>query len=196
MNKQTPERKAPNTRLPGHIDFNRFPDGSAHLDSLSRSKLSPEDIQDIVRICNQREVKYWLFRQLLDDKPYTSDTADHWIDKIARDGWRLNSNFVYLIKNNESRVVGAINIKTKDLDDAEIGYWADSNERGYMTNAAMALIEQAKLAGYTKIYALIEKGNSRSYRVVSRLGFKLVSNNYERDDIVHDRYELKLDENN
>jgi len=182
--------------LPEHIDFNRFPNGVAYLDSLRRAKLSPEDIEEIVRICNQKEVKHWLFRQMLGDRPYTSDTADYWIDKIADNGWQINSNFVYLVRNSESRIVGAISIKSTELDDAEIGYWADSSETGYMTNAAKALLEQAKKGGYKKLYALIEKDNSSSQRVIFRLGFKLVSANYERDNIIHNRYELDLNEDN
>jgi RimJ/RimL family protein N-acetyltransferase len=183
--------------MPENISISRYPDDSpAYLDSLRRNKLKPDDYEDIIRICNQNGVKKWLFEQLLGDEPYTIDNLNYWLDDLADMGWRQGSAFVYVIRNSNDKIVGAIDIKTNDINGAEIGYWADETEPGYMTSAGVALIQEAKQAGYKKLFAIVGKGNNKSSKTLLRIGFNLVSDNYEYEGRILDYYEIVLNESN
>lgn len=181
--------------MPENISISHYPDGSpAYLDSLRRDKLKPDDYEDIIRICNQKGVKKWLFERILGDEPYTIDNVNYWLDDLADKGWQNGSAFVYVIRNLNDRIVGAINIKSDDINGAEIGYWADETEPGYMTSAGVALIQEAKLAGYKKLFAIVGKGNNKSSKTLLRIGFNLTPNEYEHEGRILDYYEIILNE--
>ena len=89
----------------------------------------------------------------------------------ARLGWAQGQYFVFLSKDSEDHVVSAIDIKSDNLQDAEIGYWADKNKPGYVTNMLVGLVELAKHAGYKSLVAYTRKDNEKSQRVLLRAGF-------------------------
>lgn len=183
--------------MPTQIEFKKYPTGEdAYLDSLSRNKISNQDIQDIINTCQQENLYYWLFKIDLASKPYTKETADFWVDKKATHGWDMGSAYTYVIRNSEDRIVGAVDIKADSIEGAEIGYWADENQPGYTTNALLALINSAKKAGYTKIFALVSKGNQRSCAVLERAGFTLTNDNYDCKGEICDYYEVNLGDYN
>jgi RimJ/RimL family protein N-acetyltransferase len=68
-------------------------------------------------------------------------------------------------------VVGAIDIKSSDLDAGEIGYWASSEYPGYVTNAVVALSQLAKNAGFKSLFADTVPDNLPSQSVLRRAGF-------------------------
>jgi len=133
-------------------------------------KISDQDIEDIVRICNEQSIYNFIFKAKLNNEKYTRKAALSFIN-FAWNGWRNNTHFVFIIKNEESRIVGALDIKSFNLDDAEIGYWLSAQESGVMTNAVTELIKLAQRVGYKKLSALVSSDNNRSQGVLQRNNF-------------------------
>ncbi|MBU4210474.1 GNAT family N-acetyltransferase [Patescibacteria group bacterium] len=134
------------------------------------NKFTKADLIKIIKICNQPPVYNFLFKYRLKSKPYELNDAKEFTKWIV-EGWNKQKWFVFLIRNSQDKIIGAIDIKSDNLDLAEIGYWADGNSLGIMTNATQRLIELAKKAGYKKLYATTMPNNDRSQSVLTRNGF-------------------------
>lgn len=141
-----------------------------HLLGGSEMKLSEGDISRIVEICSQEEIYDFLFRRPLQGKPYTEENAK-WFASWLQKGWEDNTHFVFIIRNTLDQIVGAIDIKSPDLERAEVGYWADRNSGGFVTNALHEMVSVAKDAGYKKLYAQVLPNNAKSSGVLERAGF-------------------------
>lgn len=128
------------------------------------------DIEKIAAICNQKSVYDILFRDKFGGKEYDSEKAVGFFNWAAS-GWRTQKYFVFLVRNSGGEIIGAVDIKSNDLEGGEIGYWADENNPGVMTNAVSRLAELAKNAGYKKLFALVLKENTKSQNVLGRNGF-------------------------
>lgn len=128
------------------------------------------DINRIVACCSQELIYNFLFREKLKGQPYTKDQAVSFIKWAAR-GWQDQSWFVFIIRNSQNKLIGAIDLKSNNLDSSEMGYWADANESGIMSNAVTKLLALAKSAGYKNIYATTMLNNDRSQQVLIRNGF-------------------------
>lgn len=131
---------------------------------------SDEDVKDISRICSQEEVYDILFKRKLGGKPYTEENAQLFISWIKR-GWKEQTHFVFIIRDSKNRIIGAIDIKSPDLESSEVGYWADKLASGFMTNALQSLEEIATRAGYKSLYAKVVAHNKKSMGVLERAGF-------------------------
>lgn len=148
---------------------------------------SEEDIQKIVEICNRPNVYDVLFRSLFRGRPYTEDDAK-WFINFVREGWKNQTNFVFIVRKEDSEIIGAIDIKSANLDRAEIGYWADENYSGFMTNTVNEILSLAKDAGYLKLFAGVLARNDKSIKVLERSGFVKVKEDI-KDDEPHFVYE-------
>lgn len=131
--------------------------------------LSEEQIKDIVRICNSKLVYHFLFEERLKNKPYTIEDAKKF-NEMAKKGWKDNTSFIYLLLDDDF-VVGAIDIKSNSKESSEIGYWADPEREGYITNTLLELITLAREDGFKKLYSKVELINDKSQRVLERVGF-------------------------
>ncbi len=138
--------------------------------------LSEKDIISIQETCSQKEIYNILFKLRFHDKPYTLEDANLFV-KYVQEGWKNSTHFVFLIRNTENKIVGAIDIKSPDLDRAEVGYWADVNSRGFMTNALTEICSIAKKAKYKKLFAEVRPDNYKSAAVLQRVGFVEVGTN-------------------
>jgi len=144
---------------------------------------SKEDIEQIASICSQEEVYNILFKIKFKDRPYTPEDAiqfTQWVEK----GWKEGTHFVFFVRNTENKIVGAVDIKSPDLNRAEVGYWADRNSSGFMTNALMELCSIAKNAKYIKLFGQVRPENHKSSAVLERASFKYVGVNkreYNKD---------------
>ena len=74
-----------------------------------------------------------------------------------------------------------MDIKNADYDYAEIGYWADAQNSGFMTNALHELIVLAKEKGYKKLFAKVIQDNEKSAGVLTRSGFARKEDKQEGD---------------
>jgi len=136
----------------------------------SLEKLTDSDIDRIINICNQKPVYDFLFKEKLKGAEYGKEQAEGFI-KWATLGWQEQSHFVFLIRRRNNQVIGAIDIKSNNLTRAEIGYWADSNFPGIMSNAVSKLVKLAKLAGFKSLFATTKLDNQRSQNILTRNHF-------------------------
>lgn len=132
---------------------------------------SAEDMATIAEICSQEEIYDLLFKRRFEGRPYTIADAEKFITWLKQ-GWVDDSYFVFLIRNDENKIIGAIDIKSADLESAEVGYWADKNEPGFMTAALEEIVVIAKNAGYKKLWAKVLTSNNKSIGVLERNQFQ------------------------
>ncbi len=153
-------------------------------------EITDTDIDRIVTICNQPPVYDFLFREKLEGEPYPREKAVDFLD-WAQKGWLEKTHFVFLVRDANKQITAAVDIKSADLSGAEIGYWADTETPGYMTNAVMALVDLAKQAGYQRLFALIRPQNIKSVGVITRAGFAQTENT-TKNEVEYLQYELAL----
>jgi RimJ/RimL family protein N-acetyltransferase len=159
-----------------------------HLKPLYRLDPSQKNLEDITTTCNEKLVYEWCFRGLCKGNPYPQSLASDWI-KWGTEGWEKSTHFVYAVTDADGSVAAAIDIKSPDLERAEIGYWSSANHRGIMTNAVRAVVDLADKAGFRVLFADIHPENRRSLAVIRRCGFLQA----ERESTIHghtpfDRY--------
>ena len=131
----------------------------------------PDDIQAIVRICNEPLVYGSLFRDRIGGRPYGEQDAWDFLE-WAREGWASGEQMVFLLRDPHGEIAAAIDIGTLDESRAAlIGYWCSSYHGGLMTNAVERLAELALDVGYLKFVAVAEADNVRSISVLKRTGF-------------------------
>jgi RimJ/RimL family protein N-acetyltransferase len=157
------------------IVFERFGGGEARLIPLKKETISQVDLQSITEVCSQELVGYWVTHQYASgpDGSYMLQDAEKFV-KHADAGWTNATTFVYLIRNADNDIVGAVDVQSPDPVDAPIGYWADTTgeHRGYMTNAVCSLCELAREAGYASLIAYVRPQNKNSVGVLERAGFE------------------------
>lgn len=143
------------------------------MQPISKLDASPKNLEVIAAICNQELVYEWCFRSLCEGAPYPTTLASDWISWGA-DGWENGTHFVYAVTDADGAVVAACDIKSADLERAEIGYWSSAHHRGVMTNAVRVVTRLADDAGFRILFADIHPDNQRSLAVIQRCGFHRV----------------------
>ncbi len=132
---------------------------------------SPKNLGDITAICIGELVYEWCFRTLCDGEPYPAKMASDWMS-WGTEGWERETHFVYVVIDADGAVAAACDIKSADLERAEVGYWSSADHRGVMTNAVRAVIQLADDAGFRVLFADIHLDNRRSLAVIQRCGFQ------------------------
>lgn len=142
------------------------------LISLDQScVLSEHDIETIIEICNQLLVYDFLFREKFAGRKYEHKDAEGFL-KWAQEGWGNKTHFVFLVRNEKGEIVACCDIKSPNLDSAEIGYCASDKSPGIMTNAVNSLVDIAQKAGYKSLFGLVKPTNDKSSGVLSRNKFE------------------------
>lgn len=149
-----------------------------------------EDLERIKTICNEPLVYKWLFKENLRNKPYTLEKAKGFID-WAHDGWNKQEYFVFLIKDIQGVIQAAIDVKSNNVDKAEVGYWASGDKPGIMTNVVKILCDLAKQAGYKGLFSDVQVTNEKSGKVLERINFSL-EEELTKDYKQYYRYSKKL----
>lgn len=159
-------------QTPIRVTLKNFKTGELYsMQSIDNLELiSDDDLERIVTICNQELPFKYIFSEMLDGKQYTKVDAQRFVQWIIK-GWVDQSHFVFLIRDPKESVVAAVDIKSNDLERAEIGYWADMYFPGIMTAAVSSLVNLAESAGYKELYAYTVPENTRSQNVLYRNGF-------------------------
>ena len=167
--------------FPGRTPFQNYLTGRQKF--LCRADIvlkEASSIEQIVHICNQPLIYQILFQARFNGKPYTQDDARQFLT-WARQGWSESSHFVFLMMTENGDIAGAMDIKSADLEAAEIGYWASADHSGNTTNAVLALMRAASAAGFRRFIAYVRKSNEKSQRVLLRAGFSVAEALPERE---------------
>lgn len=144
-----------------------------NLVSASEIENSKNNAEQITEICNQPTIYNYLFLPILEGKAYPLEKAEDFIN-WAQEGWAKQSHFVFLLISEAGSIVGCLDIKSNDLNCAEIGYWCSERHPGLMTNSVKALCEMAETVGFKKLRADVLKGNTKSTNVLIRAGFQFL----------------------
>jgi len=151
---------------------------------------SEEDIRKITEICCRPNTYDILFKNRFAGKPYSEENARSFVNFI-KSGWENQTHFVFIIRKLDSEIIGAIDIKSANLDRAEIGYWTDENYSGFMTNTVNELLSLAKEGGFKKLFAGVLARNNKSIAVLERSGFVKITEDI-KDNEPHFEYERNL----
>lgn len=147
-------------------------------------------INKIVEICNEPPI----FHQIIIEKPVSVSFKYRDAQSLLRDarnGWKSKTHFIFFILEQTGIPSGALEIKSADLDRAEIGYWNSGKNPGVMTGALEMLCKSAAEAGFRRFFALTEADNAASIKVLKSNGFKLVESRRYSQRII-DEYETTL----
>lgn len=190
----SPELQAIDPSKLGAYSVERYGENGQTADVVPVSSsypLSADNIREIVAVCNQEAVYGYLFQEKLHGEAYTEVNA-HGFEDWANKGWETGAYFPFVIKTKDGQVIGAVDIKSNSPEEAEIGYWMDSNYRGYMTQVVIGLIEQARAAGFRSLKAHTKLDNVRSGGVLSRAGFKYIGTVEKEPGVIRKKYVLAL----
>jgi RimJ/RimL family protein N-acetyltransferase len=153
------------------IEFTNFKsDSSQFLCRADSVGSPPESVTRIVSICNEPLVYDFLFRRRLVGKPYDEAMAKEFLSWAVQ-GWTERTHYVFFATDAQGVIHGALDIKSNQRVDAEIGYWASSENAGAITNAVAALCRVGKDAGYKSFVGLTLPDNERSAGVLKRNAF-------------------------
>jgi RimJ/RimL family protein N-acetyltransferase len=131
---------------------------------------TPDELADLIAACNEPPIYEWLFRERLAGQPYDRARAAGF-HVWSREGWRDGTHFVFALLSPCGRLAGMLDIKSTDLEEAEVGYWLRSAHSGLMSATLDALATLARQAGYRTLYARVRPGNRRSLAVLERAGW-------------------------
>ncbi|MDC0255922.1 GNAT family N-acetyltransferase [Bacteriovoracales bacterium] len=152
---------------------------------------STQDIlTSIENVCNEAFIYEQLFKVRCKGEPYSIKNAEAFLD-WAKEGFKKDSYYVFFILNSSQLPIGAIDIKSNDKEEAEIGYWLSSFHSGLMTNAVIELCKQAKSFGFKNLYGLCELNNLKSKSVLKRAKFA-DAGKIERNQKSYYKLQIKL----
>lgn len=145
-------------------------------DRLRLSKLSVDDLQDLVRLANNRSISE---RIINIQHPYTDLQASMRLGYVSK-GFREGSRHCFGIYLKDSKsFIGEISLHSRNHDHklSELGYWIGEPYwgQGYATEAIAAIVDYG-LTKFTidEIQASCDQGNIASHRVLEKNGFTLI----------------------
>lgn len=164
----------------------------ASITPLHIDNISEQDLKRIVELCNQKAIYDFLFKSKLKGKAYEIKNAKGFV-KWASSAWDDQTSFPFIIRTADSQIIGAIDIKSNNKEYAEVGYWMDTNSKGYMTNALVELTGFAMRKGFKKLFADALPNNVASQGVLTRAQFTYIKSLIpEGETKIYKRYEREL----
>jgi RimJ/RimL family protein N-acetyltransferase len=162
----------PAIRHPVRVAFSNARTGALYaLESVDDAlRFGPHAAAQVAAVCAEPLIYARLFRDRLGGQPYDAANGLRFLT-WAESHWRTGTAFVFVITHPFDGIIGALDIKSTDLDGAEIGYWLSARHSGVMTNAVTLMRDLAWAAGYRALFALTDPDNTRSQAVLTRVGF-------------------------
>ena len=163
---------APAIPRPVRIAFTNARTGDPYaLESVDdAARFGPGAAEQIARVCSEPVIYRRLFETRLNGRPYGLADAQRFLS-WGEGCWREESGYVFVITHPSQGIVGALDIKSPNRDEAEIGYWLSAGHSGVMSNAVSLMRDLAWTAGYRGLFALTDPDNARSHAVLARVGF-------------------------
>lgn len=108
-------------------------------------------------------------------EPYTATDAEAFIARAAQ-RWHDGHSYAYAITLGDGQIAGCATLRDYGGSEMSIGYWLDSRRtgRGYATEAAGLLTQEALRCGADSVRIEHDQGNPASGAVAQRLGYRLV----------------------
>jgi len=134
--------------------------------------LTPADTDELCAICQDPDIQRWTSIP----SPYGRQHAAHFIERIAADGRRSGTNFVFgVVPATGGPLLACVNAHGQS-GTWEIGYWTakEHRRRGYTTEAVRALAHWVFTElGADRLEWRAEAGNEGSRAVAVKAGFVL-----------------------
>lgn len=152
--------------------FERYPTGERYrLEALDKHfLLDTESVMAIYRNCAFGpafdDIFYALFHL-----GYHPQNAEEFL-QMSVEHWESCTAFSYALMSPANEFAGVIDLKRREPQVTEVGYWADPAHRGVMSNALHALMGLAREAGYMRLCLYISDDNPASLGVARRCNFE------------------------
>ncbi|MDF1813590.1 MAG: GNAT family N-acetyltransferase [Verrucomicrobiales bacterium] len=148
-----------------HLNGDRYT-----LESVADIDPSQIQVERITSICNEPAVFSMLFSEMFPEGRYPESAAREFLNWVT-DGWQQGTHFVFATLDSDGLVVSTCDIKSDNIEEAEIGYLCSSAHSGVMTNSVKAMTGLGIKAGFENFFALVRVDNIASQRVLERVGF-------------------------
>lgn len=130
-----------------------------------------EDLDDVAEVLADPRVFWWL------PEPPDREESRVWLARQIREVRAAGTGIYAIVLLSTGRVIGGVSLLRRHLEgreEIELGYhlgtaWWGS---GYATEAAAAMVEEARERGLSHIVSFIHPDNTRSQRVAERLGMQ------------------------
>jgi RimJ/RimL family protein N-acetyltransferase len=147
-----------------------YPDPALFDGSVALRRWSPDDVPELVRCCNDAEIRRWLPPISI---PYTEQDAVDFLAMTERDdGDKLT--FAIVGRGQGGALVGSIGLRVLEPEVAQTGYWVAPEARGRgIAGAALGLLSRWALAHVelARLQLFTDVDNPASMRVAERAGF-------------------------
>jgi RimJ/RimL family protein N-acetyltransferase len=147
-----------------------YPDPALFDGSVALRRWSPADVPELVRCCNDAEIRRWLPPISI---PYTEQDAVDFLAVTERDdGDKLM--FAIVGRGRDGALVGSIGLRMLEPGVAQTGYWVAPEARGRgIAGAALGLLSRWALAHVelARLQLFTDVDNPASMRVAERAGF-------------------------
>lgn len=135
-----------------------------------KTQFDETDIEAVRNILNQPEVLK-AFRKGKTDLEFDQEETRNFLNWLKRMSGE-DKQHTFFVYTSDNRFIGSIEFQKVENNTATVGFWADNNRSGFMTNAITALIPVArkefKLKEFNS-YAVLD--NTKSQRLLKRIGF-------------------------
>jgi RimJ/RimL family protein N-acetyltransferase len=172
---------------PGYIPLVSLP---IQTERLFIRPYAPGDLDDVAVMLGDPRVFWWLPR------PLDREGARGWLEEQIASGRRGDGRFAVVCRAS-GRVIGGAALTPRDMAwgrEYEVGYHLAADEwgKGYATEAARAMVDEARARGLRRVVAFIYTGNDRSQAVARRLGM-VRGPRIHWAGLPHDVWELEFD---
>ena len=138
--------------------------------------------------------------------PYADEAETAAFLQDCEHQWRMNAperyEFAICLSDSGAHIGGITLYMMPDRTEAELGWvlHRDHWRKGYVTEAARALMEAARAMGIKRIFACCDSENAPSYGALEKLGYRRCGQGTRRNRSMGDEerieviYDIRLDE--
>ncbi|MBE2998437.1 GNAT family N-acetyltransferase [Nocardiopsis sp. HNM0947] len=144
-------------------------------DRLRLRAFIEDDIDDVLATCSDPDLQKWIPIPA-PDTPYTRKDAEEWCREVSP-GMRTRGEGQQwaMTEADTGRLVGAIGLLRVSWAamNGELGYWSSpwARNRGYMTEAVVAVSRWALDQGFRRVEIKAATGNAPSRSIPERTGY-------------------------